>query len=329
MLKIGTPPNDAVITIVSSRIPVSAVYELGGIIAEGGSAEVRRSRPKKETHTDNTPDDSMTDDSMTDVAVKQMKLFFVGKTETAAAFANEAHVLKRFHHTNIVRVFAAFIDTAPSVVMEFVDGGNLTSAVSEGATKGREPAIFRQLLLAVAHIHEHRVVHHDIKPDNVLLDRKGVVKLADFGLARCLRDVGPRTVPLGTLWFTAPELLTIGQPGYGTPVDLWACGLVLRFLSVTHTLTLRVLPSRDGLPGGDEADATLAPSLQDLLRGLLRPDPADRMTAAQALQCDWLRAPRVSTPDHGDAKPRPRQAPSPQRRREAVSGAARLTPAFH
>ena len=77
-------------------------------------------------------------------------------------------------------------------------------------------------------------MHRDIKHENVMLDSRGGLKLVDFGLAKDLR-LGPCTLPRGTPMFMAPELFDRRRNGYGTPADLWACGLVLHFMSAMPT----------------------------------------------------------------------------------------------
>jgi serine/threonine protein kinase len=83
-----------------------------------------------------------------------------------------------------------------------------------------------QLCCAVAYCHANRVVHRDIKPQNLLIDRRGNIKLADFGLARAF-GVPMRTYTheVVTLWYRPPEIL-LGQKVYGTPVDLWSIGCI-------------------------------------------------------------------------------------------------------
>jgi len=83
-----------------------------------------------------------------------------------------------------------------------------------------------QIMLALDYCHRHRVIHRDIKPQNLLIDTEGNIKLADFGLARAF------TVPMRqyshdivTLWYRAPEIL-LGEEQYGLGVDIWSVGAV-------------------------------------------------------------------------------------------------------
>lgn len=86
--------------------------------------------------------------------------------------------------------------------------------------------LFRQLIDGVRYIHEHWVVHRDLKPTNILLNNCGVLKVCDFGLARHYGDpLRPYTQRVQSLWYRAPELL-LGQKSYSPSVDVWSVGCV-------------------------------------------------------------------------------------------------------
>jgi serine/threonine protein kinase len=83
-----------------------------------------------------------------------------------------------------------------------------------------------QILQATAYCHAHRVMHRDLKPQNLLIDKSGNIKLADFGLARAFGlPVKTYTHEVVTLWYRAPEIL-LGQKQYSTPVDIWSIGCI-------------------------------------------------------------------------------------------------------
>ncbi|XP_029088760.1 cyclin-dependent kinase 6 isoform X2 [Monodon monoceros] len=81
-----------------------------------------------------------------------------------------------------------------------------------------------QLLRGLDFLHSHRVVHRDLKPQNILVTSSGQIKLADFGLARIYSFQMALTSVVVTLWYRAPEVLL--QSSYATPVDLWSVGCI-------------------------------------------------------------------------------------------------------
>lgn len=101
-----------------------------------------------------------------------------------------------------------------------------------------------QLLEGIAFCHSHRVLHRDLKPQNLLIDRNGVLKLADFGLARAFGiPVRTYTHEVVTLWYRSPEIL-LGSRHYSCPVDVWSIGCI--FAEMVSKLPL--------FPGDSEID---------------------------------------------------------------------------
>ena len=83
-----------------------------------------------------------------------------------------------------------------------------------------------QLLQGIAYCHAHRVLHRDLKPQNLLVNKNGLLKLADFGLARAFGiPIRSYTHEVVTLWYKAPEVL-LGTKFYTTAVDIWSVGCI-------------------------------------------------------------------------------------------------------
>jgi serine/threonine protein kinase len=89
-----------------------------------------------------------------------------------------------------------------------------------------------QIINAIKFCHCKRILHRDLKPQNLLIDKNGNIKLADFGLARAFGvPIRTLTHEVLTLWYRAPEIL-LGQKEYSTPVDIWSIGCI--FFELAH-----------------------------------------------------------------------------------------------
>ena len=83
-----------------------------------------------------------------------------------------------------------------------------------------------QLISGVTHIHSVGIIHRDLKPENVMVSKHGIIKIADFGLARAHQNTSPMTTYVSTRWYRAPEIL-LQSDTYDTSIDVWALGLVI------------------------------------------------------------------------------------------------------
>lgn len=121
----------------------------------------------------------------------------------------------------------------------------MDSCGSEGMKSDVIKSFSFQLLKGIAYCHSHRVLHRDLKPQNLLIDKFGHLKLADFGLARAFEiPIRMYTHEVITLWYRAPEIL-LGSKHYSSPVDLWSAGCIIAEMFNKHPL----------FPGETEIDA--------------------------------------------------------------------------
>lgn len=119
-------------------------------------------------------------------------------------------------------------DTSLFLVFEFLDQDlkKLLDKTPSGLPKNTVKSYLWQLLQGMSHCHAHRVLHRDLKPQNLLIDSKGFIKLADFGLARSIGlPIRTYTHEVVTLWYRAPEIL-LGTKYYGPSVDVWSIGCI-------------------------------------------------------------------------------------------------------
>ncbi|KAI8388746.1 uncharacterized protein BYT42DRAFT_561091 [Radiomyces spectabilis] len=165
--------------------------------------------------------------------------------------------------------------------MDLFDYIEMNEHISEREVK----AIFRQVADAVHHLHNHNIVHRDIKDENILLDEDGTVHLIDFGCAAYFRPGRTFDTYAGTLEYSAPEILK-GNKYEGPPQDVWSLGILL------YTLIFRETPfySVDEILEHDLKISSMPYSgPMKLLSSMLSRDLKKRPTIEMVLQDEWLR----------------------------------------
>ncbi|OQR69379.1 cyclin-dependent kinase 2-like [Tropilaelaps mercedesae] len=184
-----------------------------------------------------------------DVALKKIKLD--KKVEgIPSTTLREIATLKALQHENVVKLY----DIVPSqnhlyLIFEFMtmDLKRLLDRHSRTKTPLGEDLVksyMWQLLQGLAYCHQHMILHRDLKPQNLLIDNKGHIKLADFGLARAFNLPTRRyTHEVITLWYRAPEIL-LGTEMYDMSVDVWSLGCIVAEMSNLQCL----------FPGDSEID---------------------------------------------------------------------------
>nr|KAG5703861.1 hypothetical protein BaRGS_031495 [Batillaria attramentaria] len=152
------------------------------------------------------------DDSL--VILKEINMHDLTAAERQLAL-NEVRVLAMLDHPNIISYFDSFEEDGVLMIeMEYADGGTLAQYLSQqdasvGSDREREVlTMFQQIVAAIRHIHEHNILHRDLKTDNIFLTKEGVVKVGDFGISKMLGSAnkGAQTV-LGTPYYISPEML--------------------------------------------------------------------------------------------------------------------------
>jgi len=114
------------------------------------------------------------------------------------------------------------------IVMEYVDHDikTLMEEMPKPFLPSEVKCVMRHLLSAIGHLHDNWVLHRDLKTSNLLYNNKGMLKVADFGLAREYGSpLKPYTLNVVTLWYRAPELL-LGAKQYSTAIDMWSIGCI-------------------------------------------------------------------------------------------------------
>lgn len=161
------------------------------------------------------------------IALKKIRLEQEDEGVPSTAI-REISILKELSHPNVVHFKdVVHADKKLFLVFEYLDQ-DLKRYMD--SVKLLRPALIKsylyQLINGIAFCHERRVLHRDLKPQNLLIDKTGKLKLADFGLARAFGiPVRHYTHEVVTLWYRAPEIL-LGARKYSTPVDIWSIGCI-------------------------------------------------------------------------------------------------------
>lgn len=167
-----------------------------------------------------------------DVALKVLARHLVDNKEYVARFYREAKVMAKLDHENIIRCYSVGESQGLHyLAMEFVDGGSLQSWLDKLGRFSVGDAVLAVLDVArgLQHAHEQNLVHRDVKPDNALITRKGVVKVADLGLAKPQDDdlgLTATGVGAGTPHFMSPEQMRNAKDVDGR-TDIYALGCML------------------------------------------------------------------------------------------------------
>ncbi len=232
------------------------------------------------------------------VAVKTIHPHLVTDFEMFARFVQEAELGKQIRHENVVRTIDAGMDVGDRgetvyLVMDYVDGRTLGSIRKESGplADGLCRRVARAVARALQGIHDHGVVHADLKPENLLITRDEVVKVMDLGLAHlrghALRHSDSRKFE-GTLLYAAPEQL--GDDPVDGRADLYALGIALyELIAGAHPFEsddyrvilqqqLHVTP-----PPLTEVVEGVTPFLSAVVEELMRKDPAERIRSAAEL----------------------------------------------
>jgi serine/threonine-protein kinase len=250
-------------------------YRIAGLLGRGGMGEVYRA------------DDLVLGQP---VALKFLPDDIAASEERLARFRAEVRVAREVSHPNVCRVYDIGEAAGhPFLSMEFIDGENLASLLRRIGRLPHDTAIemARQLCAGLAAAHEKGVLHRDLKPANVMIDGRGKVRLADFGLAAVASHAAHDALA-GTPAYMAPELFDQTPPSVQS--DVYALGLVLyemftgkaAFKSATVADMARL--HRESAPTSlSQLVSDADPGVERVIARCLAKDPAERPASAMAV----------------------------------------------
>lgn len=302
--KVARTIEPFVMTDPSEPTLILGRYLLEERLARGGSAEVWRARDEKL----NRP-----------VAVKLLHPHLVADERARLRLAAEGKLVASLRHPRIVQTYDVVTEgDTPALVMELIEGESLSARLErDGALPPRIAAsIGTDVADALAEAHRRGIIHRDVKPSNILIDRQGHANLADFGIAHSLESGAERLTQtgmvVGTPAYIAPEQLAGAEVGPRT--DIFGLGTVL-FEMLTGRPPFQAmapLPLAEAHAAGPPEMPGVDPALADITRACLANAPSDRPPDA-GLVAATLRGVSTMNPAERDADTRaiPVVAPAP------------------
>ncbi|XP_076277780.1 serine/threonine-protein kinase SIK3 isoform X2 [Lasioglossum baleicum] len=224
--------------------------------------------------------------------------------ENLAKIFREVHIMKRLRHPHIIRLYQV-METEKMIylVTEYAPGGEIFDHL---VRNGRMPEpearrIFRQIVLAVRYLHQQRVVHRDLKAENLLLDADNNIKLADFGFSNEYTPGVPLSTWCGSPPYAAPEIFE-GKQYDGPRADVWSLGVVL-YVLVCGALpfdgpTMQLLRSVV-ISGKFRIPFFMSAECEKLIRHMLVVEPERRLSISQILAHSWMGGDGVTEPEPG------------------------------
>ncbi|OIS96794.1 PREDICTED: CBL-interacting serine/threonine-protein kinase 21 [Nicotiana attenuata] len=227
------------------------------------------------------------------VAIKIIDKHMIKQNNLICQVKREIRTMKLLSHPNIVQIHEVIgTKTKIYIVMEYVPGGPLSDKMSYIKRLEEKEArkYFQQLIDAVGHCHRKGVYHRDIKPQNLLLDGKGNIKVSDFGLSTLAKASSLLSTTCGSPSYVSPELLS--QKGYeGRAADIWSCGVVLFELLAGYlpfddsnltNLYRKIYRAKCMFPRWFTEDQ------KKLISRILDPNPKTRITIAEIFEDEWF-----------------------------------------
>ena len=233
--------------------------------------------------------------------IKQITLEGMDDEEKRETF-NEAKILKKLDHPNIIKFKEVFLQRQPkpalNIVTEYADGGDLGQKI-EKQKKLKVPLSEAQILdyitqicLALQHIHKKKIIHRDLKSGNIFLMKSGIVKVGDFGIAKGLQSTWEKAKTfVGTPYFLSPEIIN-NQP-YDNKSDIWALGVLLyelmTFQMPFNAVSLPMLSIKINRGVYKAPPSTYSSDIRNLLKKCLTVNPDKRPSIDEILKLPLIK----------------------------------------
>ena len=230
------------------------------------------------------------------VAVKILRLDLQKEPQTLARFQREALATSELSHPNIVMVLDVGTDHGlPYMVMEYVDGPDLKDYIIANSplNLGNIIKIMDQILSAMSLAHKHNVIHRDLKPQNILMDKHGNIKIADFGIAVALNQnsVTQTNSAIGSVHYMSPEQTRGGLVTKQS--DIYSLGIIIYELITGNVpfngdsaVSIALKHAQEPIPSIRKQDPNIPQPLENVVLKATAKDPRDRYNSAKEMKDD-------------------------------------------
>lgn len=235
------------------------------------------------------------------VAIKMLKEEYGANAEFLRRFEREARATLHLAHENIVRAFGIGQHMGlPYIVLEYVEGQTLKALINQNGIIPIRTAISIacQLLDALDAAHSHGIIHRDVKPQNIIINSKGKVKLTDFGIAR---EVAASTVTfagsnvLGSVHYISPEQAKGETANAGS--DIYSVGVTLYEMltgdvpfRAENTVSVALMHLQNEPKEPSSLNPKIPPALNDIIMRAMQKSTLDRYRTAKAMRADLVRS---------------------------------------
>jgi eukaryotic-like serine/threonine-protein kinase len=232
-----------------------------------------------------------------DVAVKILRLDFANNEEFIRRFHREAQSATSLAHPNIVSIYDVGDedDSIYYIVMEYVEGQTLKEYIQKRSPVPIEDVltIMQQLTSAISHAHQNHIIHRDIKPQNILVDPNGTVKITDFGIAMALSatSITQTNSVLGSVHYLSPEQARGGIVNHTS--DIYSLGIVMFELltgrlpfSGESAVSIALKHLQSEIPSLRRWNATVPQSVENIVLKATAKDPFHRYASVQEMEDD-------------------------------------------
>jgi len=239
-----------------------------------------------------------------EVAIKVLRYDFSNEEELHRRFQREALAATTLAHPNIVSIYDVGDDgDYHFIVMEYIQGKTLKQYIQQFSpiSPAKAVQIMRQLTSAIAHAHEHQIIHRDIKPQNILMDEQGNVKITDFGIATTLSATSytKTNSVIGTVHYLSPEQARGGISSHKS--DIYALGIVLYELltgelpfSGESAVSIALKHLQSETPSVRAVNASIPQSLENVVIRATAKDPRHRYNSVEEMGADLETALSIS-----------------------------------